>query len=172
MEILTNWWFWIIIAAIVFVLALIGYLTESMKKDKKVETNDVSEDDVKSEPVLATTEEPQVESKTDDWMNMPEVSKPLEEVKVDTISEVPNVETNDVTFTNPVNVEPAASTTNSEEIKTIKPETLNENTFEQLDVNSETPNESADSTVELFQDEPVINETEKKEETNTDIWGM
>ena len=42
MNILTNWIFWVIIAAIVFVLAIIGYLSESKKKNKKSEIENVS----------------------------------------------------------------------------------------------------------------------------------
>ena len=41
MNILTNWVFWIIIAAIVFVLAIIGYLSESKKKNKKAEDDNL-----------------------------------------------------------------------------------------------------------------------------------
>lgn len=168
MEILSNWWFWIIIATIVFVLALIGYLTESMKKGKNEENDTVSNDDVKNEPVATTTEEPKKEPVADDWMNMPEVSKPLEEVKVDTINETPSVEANDV-FTSPMSAESVSTT---EEVKPVESETLNVAS----EASTEVPNMQAEPTVEPVQtSEPVQNtpvEPEKKEETNTDIWGM
>lgn len=43
--ILTNWMFWILLIAIIFILALIGYLTENRKKneEKKVDSNVLSE---------------------------------------------------------------------------------------------------------------------------------
>ena len=84
MDLLSNWVFWIIIAAIVFVLALIGYLTDSIKKSKKYDKND---DEVKPQPVepkVERTEEPTESVVNDDWTTMPEV-------KVDTIDEKPTV---------------------------------------------------------------------------------
>ena len=87
MEILaSNPILWIIIATVVFILALIGFLTESLKKKKeepvkeepKVENNVIEVE--KTEPVESINE-----TKVDDWSTMPEVNAPLEEVKVDTI---------------------------------------------------------------------------------------
>ena len=48
MNILTNWIFWIVISAIVFVLAIIGYLSESKKKNKKV-VNEINNDVISSD---------------------------------------------------------------------------------------------------------------------------
>ena len=96
MEILSSWIFWVILASIVFVLALIGYLTESMKKSKKDEKKDTDVKDVNevNNNVTPVSEEPVVtEVKADDWMTMPEVSKPLEEVKVDSINDIPSEST-------------------------------------------------------------------------------
>lgn len=96
MEILSSWIFWVILASIVFVLALIGYLTESMKKSKKDEKKDTDVKDVNevNNNVTPASEEPVVtEVKADDWMTMPEVSKPLEEVKVDSINDIPSEST-------------------------------------------------------------------------------
>ena len=96
MEILSSWIFWVILASIVFVLALIGYLTESMKKSKKDEKKDTDVTDVNevNNNVTPASEEPVVtEVKADDWMTMPEVSKPLEEVKVDSINDIPSEST-------------------------------------------------------------------------------
>ena len=55
MNILTNWIFWVIIAAIVFVLALIGYLAESRKKNKKLEESNTSADGVSATPNVEST---------------------------------------------------------------------------------------------------------------------
>ena len=96
MEILSSWIFWVILASIVFVLALIGYLTESMKKSKKDEKKDteVKDDNEVNNNVTPVSEEPVVtEVKADDWMTMPEVSKPLEEVKVESINDIPSEST-------------------------------------------------------------------------------
>ena len=96
MEILSSWIFWVILASIVFVLALIGYLTESMKKSKKDEKKDTDVKDVNevNNNVTPVSEEPVVtEVKADDWMTMPEVSKPLEEVKVESINDIPSEST-------------------------------------------------------------------------------
>ena len=35
MEIFSNWMFWVVLAAIIFILAIIGYLTDGLKKAKK-----------------------------------------------------------------------------------------------------------------------------------------
>ena len=90
MEIVSSWVFWVILASIVFVLALIGYLTESMKKTNKIDENkDVKEDNKIDTNVVPTQEKTEVtEVKADDWTTMPKINKPLEEVKVDNINEV------------------------------------------------------------------------------------
>lgn len=96
MEILSSWIFWVILASIVFVLALIGYLTESMKKSKKDEKKDTDVKDVNevnNNVTPASEEQVVTEVKADDWMTMPEVSKPLEEVKVDSINDIPSEST-------------------------------------------------------------------------------
>lgn len=97
MEILSSWIFWVILASIVFVLALIGYLTESMKKpkkdDKKKDTDVKDVNEVNTNVTPAQDESAVTEVKADDWMTMPEVSKPLEEVKVDSINDIPSEST-------------------------------------------------------------------------------
>ena len=123
MEIFSNWVFWIILATIVFVLALIGYLTESMKKSKK-EENKEKQPEVENnmdvvQPESTVTE---VKAQADDWTSMPEVNKPLEEVKVDSISEP--IENNESTnavddlFGTP-SVAPVAPTVNTEANETV-----------------------------------------------------
>ena len=78
MEIFSNGVFWIILATIIFILALIGFLTESMKKSKK--NNNVEA--VQPTDSVIDTSEVNV-----NFNAMPDVNKPLEEVKVDTLNE-------------------------------------------------------------------------------------
>ena len=127
MEIFSNWVFWIILATIVFVLALIGYLTESMKKSKK-EDNKEEQPKVENnvDTVMPENTVTEVKAQTDDWTTMPEVNKPLEEVKVDTISEP--VENNEPTsavddlFGTP-SVAPVAPSVNTEVNDTVSTDT-------------------------------------------------
>ncbi len=64
-------WFWVILIAILVLLALIGYLSESMKKSKNVDKKDKSSGD-KNVNMAVPNNVPEV--KTDDWTAMPEVS--------------------------------------------------------------------------------------------------
>lgn len=78
MNILTNWIFWIIIAALVFVIALIGYLSESIKKNKKAEENNDSVNDANVENnAVLTTETKSVDNTSSidsDFNVMPEIN--------------------------------------------------------------------------------------------------
>ena len=97
MEIFSNWMFWVVLAAIIFILAIIGYLTDGLKKAKKKqpekEENKTNTSAAVTENVKAAepekTVQQSVQQKNDDWTVMPEVNTPLEEVKVDTIEEKP-----------------------------------------------------------------------------------
>ena len=193
MEIFSNWIFWVILASIVFVLALIGYLTESMKKSNKDDKKDTEAKDDNQVNVDATPaqEEPVVtETLADDWMTMPEVNKPLEEVKVDSIDDTPNEspltadvnkEENTDMFTNsnvnetvmPVennianNVETESSVNQTEttEIPMAKAEEtlVTPETTVSSDVTSSEP-------VQLTQTETA--NTSESDEKNTDIWNL
>lgn len=193
MEIFSNWIFWVILASIVFVLALIGYLTESMKKSNKDDKKDTEAKDDNQVNVDATPaqEEPVVtETPADDWMTMPEVNKPLEEVKVDSIDDTPNEspltadvnkEENTDMFTNsnvnetvmPVennianNVETESSVNQTEttEIPMTKAEEtlVTPETTVSSDVTSSEP-------VQLTQTETA--NTSESDEKNTDIWNL
>lgn len=193
MEIFSNWIFWVILASIVFVLALIGYLTESMKKSNKDDKKDTEAKDDNQVNVDATPaqEEPVVtETPADDWMTMPEVNKPLEEVKVDSIDDTPNEspltadvnkEENTDMFTNsnvnetvmPVennianNVETESSVNQTEttEIPMAKAEEtlVTPETTVSSDVTSSEP-------VQLTQTETA--NTSESDEKNTDIWNL
>lgn len=146
MEILSNPAFWIILATIVFILAIIGFLTDGLNKQKKEKsnkeepkmanttTNEV-EKDVTTENLVETPVENPVETKTDDWTVMPEVNTPLEEVKVDTIEEIPSEPTSEPLFNEPV----ISALPETESVVETPVETLNENPTEQV---VETPVES------------------------------
>lgn len=197
MEILSNWVFWVILASIVFVLALIGYLTESMKKPKKDEEKKDTDSNEVNTDAKPVQEEPVVtEVKADDWMTMPEVSKPLEEVKVDSINDMPSessvtadVNTETTTggdlFTTPSINEavPVENTmTDSTEVNNVNVESsVNqaETTVFPTANTEETPvmSEPAVSTEvtpsEPVQDTPVETlNTSESDDKNTDIWNL
>ena len=193
MEIFSNWIFWVILASIVFVLALIGYLTESMKKsnkDDKKDTEAKDDNQVNVDTTPAQAEPVVTETPADDWMTMPEVNKPLEEVKIDSINDMPNEspltadvnkEENTDMFTNsnvnetvmPVennianNVETESSVNQTEttEIPMAKAEEtlVTPETTVSSDVTSSEP-------VQLTQTETA--NTSESDEKNTDIWNL
>lgn len=205
MEILSSWIFWVILASIVFVLALIGYLTESMKKSKKDEKKDTDVKDVNevNNNVTPASEEPVVtEVKADDWMTMPEVSKPIEEVKVDSINDIPSESTvtADVNTTATTDgadlfananvnetvtpVENTMTSANNNEVNNLNVEpTMNtvgntvENTVTQESVVAPESSEPAVSP-EVTPSEPVQStpvetlNTSESDDKNTDIWNL
>ena len=75
MDIFSNWIFWVVLAAILFILAIIGYLSESRKRSKKKEENK-NETSINDNPnvVASTTTDAVSAVKNDDWTTMPEVS--------------------------------------------------------------------------------------------------
>ena len=194
MEIFSNWIFWVVLASIVFVLALIGYLTESMKKDKK-EDKKKEEPDVVPEvtaSVTPETNEVNIPAQNDDWTTMPKVDSSLEEVKVDSISEVADsTNSADSVFTSPVS---------DTEVSTLEPVTpevqgLNVET-PAMSLNNESVNESVSSdnvTMETplevrpeattqetplvdtsAQETPIetLNTDDTQTEKNSDIWNL
>lgn len=197
MEILSNWVFWVILASIVFVLALIGYLTESMKKPKKDEEKKDTDSNEVNTDAKPVQEEPVVtEVKADDWMTMPEVSKPLEEVKVDSINDMPS----ESSVTADVNTETTTGgdlfTTPSINEAVPVENTMTDNT-EVNNVNVESSVNQAETTVfptanteetpvmsepavstevtpsEPVQDTPVETlNTSESDDKNTDIWNL
>ena len=193
MEIFSNWIFWVILASIVFVLALIGYLTESMKKSNKDDKKDTEAKDDNQVNVDATPaqEEPVVtETPADDWMTMPEVNKPLEEVKIDSINDMPN----ESPLTADVNKEEHTDMfTNSNVNETVMPVENNiaNNVETESSVNqtetTEIPMAKAEETLvtpettvssDVTSSEPVqLTQTEtantsESDEKNTDIWNL
>lgn len=197
MEILSNWVFWVILASIVFVLALIGYLTESMKKPKKDEEKKDTDSNEVNTDAKPVQEEPVVtEVKADDWMTMPEVNKPLEEVKVDSINDMPS----ESSVTADVNTETTTGgdlfTTPSINEAVPVENTMTDNT-EANNVNVESSVNQAETTVfptanteetpvmsepavstevtpsEPVQDTPVETlNTSESDDKNTDIWNL
>lgn len=194
MEIFSNWIFWVVLASIVFVLALIGYLTESMKKDKK-DDKKKEEPDVVPEvttSVTPETNEVNIPAQNDDWTTMPKVDSSLEEVKVDSISEVADsTNSADSVFTSPVS---------DTEVSTLEPVTpevqgLNVET-PAMSLNNESVNESVSSdnvTMETplevrpeattqetplvdtsAQETPIetLNTDDTQAEKNSDIWNL
>ena len=88
MSILTNWIFWIIIAFIVFILAIIGYLSESRKKSSE---NDISSDETNNVSNLNVSQkEVQADSNTSlsesDFNVMPEINSTTVSKSSDVIS--------------------------------------------------------------------------------------
>ena len=162
MEILSSWIFWVILASIVFVLALIGYLTESMKKpkkdDKKKDTDVKDVNEVNTNVTPAQDESAVTEVKADDWMTMPEVSKPLEEVKVDSINDIPS----ESTVTADVNTEATtdgadlfANPSVNETVTPVENTKASSDNTELNNVNVEVPVDTASNTVE-----PTVNTVE------------
>ena len=163
MEIFSNWIFWVILASIVFVLALIGYLTESMKKTKEEKKEEPKEE----EPTVNTEtvdENVQTEVKADDWMDMPKVET-MDEVKVDTIGTL-SVDNNSTET--PVAVSEATPTEEvTPEVSTL--EEVSEPTTETLDSDVE-DSSNIQTPVENTNVENT-NET-STEEKNNDIWNL
>ena len=190
MEMFSNWIFWVVLASIVFVLALIGYLTESMKKDKK-EDKKKEEPDVVPEvtaPVTPETNEVNIPAQNDDWTTMPKVDSSLEEVKVDSISEVTDsTNSADSVFTSPVSdtevstLEPVTS-----EVQGLNVETpamsLNNESVSSDNVTMETPLEvRPEATTQetplvdtSAQETPIetLNTDDTQAEKNSDIWNL
>lgn len=174
MEIFSNWVFWVVLASIVFVLALIGYLTESMKKPKK-EENAEKEEPMKEEPTVLNSNEQPTEPVTNDWMTMPPVSNSLDEVKVESMNETASdtsssadvLENETVNDTTP-SVDESA-TTPAAEVTPLVDNTLNdqkdvptvEENAEVLTTNVNVPNTSEEA-----------KPTESTDEKNNDIWNL
>ena len=88
MSILTNWIFWVIIAFIVFILAIIGYLSESRKRSSE---NDISSDETNNVSNLNVSQkEVQADSNTSlsesDFNVMPEINSTTVSKSSDIIS--------------------------------------------------------------------------------------
>ena len=144
MGFLTNWVFWVILAVIVFLMAIIGFLAEGSifkKKDKTTIGNDNTDSDstvssVQTPDAFAPLKSASVPS-TPETLNVNPVNTPVAEtLNVNSVN-TPVAETLNV---NPVNT-PTAETLNVNPVNTPVAETLNVNsvntpTAETLNVNS------------------------------------
>lgn len=114
MQILTNWLFWVVLAAIVFVFAIIGFFAESKKKHTK-QKEETKKENMDVQIANAAPKEPVKMSETI-------VTPQQNQVSLDSFSEIPevpvkNMEINDQQnntsemFNKPVNtpVEPVAT---------------------------------------------------------------
>lgn len=197
MEIFSNWIFWVVLASIVFVLALIGYLTESMKKDKK---DDKKKDEASPVPEVSVPETPEtnevnIPAQNDDWTTMPKVDAPLDEVKVDTISEVTDEPNSiDNLATSPVSDEnevpsPAPVTSEPQGLNVETPVMSNDSVFNNSNVDAtlETPSLVQDTSADTTQTTPVetlntnnqqttpvetLNTDDSQTDKNSDIWNL
>ena len=98
MELFSNWMFWVILAAILFILAIIGYLSESKKKSKKKEVSNEasSNNSAASVETVETPVQTPASAQTDDFTVMPEV-------KVETLNDVKPAEPMQAPATSVVN---------------------------------------------------------------------
>lgn len=98
MELFSNWMFWVILAAILFILAIIGYLSESKKKSKKKEVSNEasSNNSAASFETVETPVQTPASAQTDDFTVMPEV-------KVETLNDVKPAEPMQAPATSVVN---------------------------------------------------------------------
>lgn len=102
MELFSNWMFWVILAAILFILAIIGYLSESKKKSKKKEvsnetsSNNSVDNSAVSPKTVETPVQVQTTSQNDNFTVMPEV-------KVETLNDVEPTEPTPAPATSVVN---------------------------------------------------------------------
>ena len=143
MGFLTNWVFWVILAVIVFLMAIIGFLAEGSifkKKDKTTIGNDNTDSDstvssVQTPDAFAPLKSASVPS-TPETLNVNPVNTPVAETLNVNPVNTPAAETLNV---NPVNA-PTAETLNVNSVNTPVAETLNVNsvntpTAETLNVN-------------------------------------
>ena len=144
MGFLTNWVFWVILAVIVFLMAIIGFLAEGSifkKKDKTTIGNDNTDSDstvssVQTPDAFAPLKSASVPS-TPETLNVNPVNTPVAETLNVNPVNTPAAETLNV---NSVNT-PTAETLNVNPVNTPVAETLNVNpvntpTAETLNVNS------------------------------------
>ena len=179
MGFLTNWVFWVILAVIVFLMAIIGFLAEGSifkKKDKTTIGNDNTDSDstvssVQTPDAFAPLKSASVPS-TPETLDVNSVNTPAAEtLDVNPVS-APAAETLDVS---PVNTPVTDNNLNDENTENVHqssedifnevPDTLQEVKIETLDDNLQT------SASENNQNEEV-NQMPNTPENGTDIWNM
>lgn len=100
MEIFTNWIFWVSLSSILFVFAMIGFLSEKKNKGKTASDGKIDSSVNKPTDIL--------DSSTNDTFNLD--SPVQEDVNVSGVSEINNI--NEVDLTNEVNLNSEAADTN------------------------------------------------------------
>ena len=162
MGFLTNWVFWVILAVIVFLMAIIGFLAEGSifkKKDKTTIGNDNTDSD-----------------STVSSVQTPDAFAPLKSASVPSTPETLNVNPVNMPQAEMLNVSPITDNNlnnektenvhqSSEDIFNEVPDTLQEVKIETLDDNLQT------SASENNQNEEV-NQMPNTPENGTDIWNM
>ena len=162
MGFLTNWVFWVILAVIVFLMAIIGFLAEGSifkKKDKTTIGNDNTDSD-----------------STVSSVQTPDAFAPLKSASVPSTPETLNVNPVNMPQAEMLNVSPITDNNlnnektenvhqSSEDIFNEVPDTLQEVKIETLDDNLQT------SDSENNQNEEV-NQMPNTPENGTDIWNM
>ena len=131
MGFLTNWVFWVILAVIVFLMAIIGFLAEGSifkKKDKTTIGNDNTDSD-----------------STVSSVQTPDAFAPLKSASVPSTPETLNV--------NPVNT-PAAETLNVNSVNTPQAEMLNVSPITDNNLNNEKTENVHQSSEDIFNEVP------------------
>ena len=179
MGFLTNWVFWVILAVIVFLMAIIGFLAEGSIFKKKDKTT-IGDDSTGSDSTVSSVQAPDAFAplksasvpSTPETLDVNPVNTPAAEtLDVNPVS-APAAETLDVS---PVNTPVTDNNLNDENTENVHqssedifnevPDTLQEVKIETLDDNLQT------SVSENNQNEEV-NQTPSTPENGTDIWNM
>ena len=162
MEFLTNWVFWVILAVIVFLMAIIGFLAEGSIFKKKDKTT-IGDDNTDSDSTVSSVQ-------------TPDAFAPLKSVSVSSTPETLDVNPVNTPEAETLNVSPVTDNNlNNERTENVHqssedtfnevPDTLQEVKIETLDDNLQT------SASENNHNEEV-NQTPSNPENGTDIWNM
>ena len=95
MNIFTNWIFWVVLASILFIFALIGFLSE--KKKEKKQNNEVKPDDTVNKPTDILNSNTNNTFTLDSPVQEPKVEEPVTVVETGTLDTSGNATLGDVT---------------------------------------------------------------------------
>ena len=174
MGFLTNWVFWVILAIIVFIMAIIGFLAEGTifkKKDSddniNKDSNGISEINSNEKPETPSVFAPLKSASTPETLNVssaPTMPETLNVSSASTMPETLNASTEPAVISdNPVNNTQNNDVT--EELFNDVPETLKEVKIEKLDDNLQT-------NVSTPKEEEKVNQTPSNTDNGTNIWNM
>ena len=201
MGFLTNWVFWVILAVIVFLMAIIGFLAEGSIFKKKDKTT-IGDDNTDSDSTVSSVQTPDAFAplksasvpSTPETLNVNPVSTPVAETLDVNPVNTPVAETLDV---NPVNT-PVAETLDVNPVNTPEAETLNVSPVTDNNLNNERTENVHQSSEDIFNEVPdalqevkietlddnlqtsasennhneEVNQTPSNPENGTDIWNM